>query len=57
MAKAGQAHGKPDRRGRLAFTERSWIDCGYQYIPAEWRSMKPLKYGKRDFRLQPSVRK
>ena len=57
MAKAGKAHGKPDGSCRFAFPEWCRIDGGHEYIPAEWCSMKPLKYVKRNLRLQLSVRK
>ena len=55
MAETGKAHGKPDGSCRLAFPERGRIDGGHKYIPAEWCSMKALKYVKRNLRLQLSV--
>jgi hypothetical protein len=42
MAEAGKAHGKPDGRRRLSFAKWSWINGGYQYILAKWRSLKTL---------------
>jgi hypothetical protein len=57
MAKAGKAHGKADRRRRLAFAERGRIDGSHEYIFPKGGRMKPLKYVKRNLRLQLSVGK
>jgi hypothetical protein len=55
MAEAGKAHGKSDGRRRLAFSKWGRIDGGHEYIPAEWCTMKPIEYVKRDLCLQPSI--
>ncbi|TKS62260.1 MAG: hypothetical protein EWM73_02675 [Nitrospira sp.] len=57
MAETGKAHGKPDGSCCLAFPERGRINGGHEYVPAEGGSMKPLKYVKRNLRLQLSVGK
>jgi hypothetical protein len=57
MAKAGKAHGKANRRRRLAFAERGRIDSSHEYILSKGGRMKPLKYVKRNLRLQLSVGK